>query len=77
MNIDLIEIKSGNDYKKHSAMNKLAAVSSWKFQKRYVFCKGNVELSGDITYLPWYMIIFYKREQLPVNTVFEIDLQGL
>lgn len=77
MNIDLIEIKSGNDYKKHSAMNKLAAVSSWKFQERYVFCKGNVELSGGITYLPWYMIIFYKREQLPVTTVFEIDLQGL
>lgn len=77
MNVDLVEIKSGNDYKKHSAMNKLIGIQNWKFDKKYVFCKGNIEVDEDVVYLPWYMVMFYKREQLPENLVFEVDISGL
>ena len=31
MKVDLLEIKSGNDYQKHSALNKVSAVENWNF----------------------------------------------
>lgn len=76
MKIDLLEIKSGNDYKKHNALDKISAVENWKFDKRYVFCKENIQEENGITYLPWYMILFYK---LPprVSMHFEVDVSGL
>ena len=76
MKVDLLEVKSGNDYKKHNALNKIAAVENWAFDKQYVFCKGNIETDGEIVYLPWYMIQFYK---LPprVSMHYEVDLSGI
>ena len=77
MEVDLVEIKSGSDYKKHNAMNRIAQVENWQFRNRYVFCKGNVERATGVLYLPWYMISFYKREALQENMIFTIDLSGL
>ena len=77
MKIDLLEIKSGNDYKKHNAINKALNVSNWTFGNVYVLCKGNIEVTESITYLPWYLIMFYENNQIKENTIFEIDLSGL
>ena len=75
--VDILEIKSGNDFKKHPAVNKIREVPSWDFGKVLVFCKGNVEKDGDVVYLPWYMIMFYKPEQVLQNQIFEVDLNEL
>ena len=40
LKIDLLEIKSGNDYQKHSALNKVSAVENWKFGRKLYFAKG-------------------------------------
>lgn len=77
MSVDLIEIKSGNDYKKHNALSKIAEVENWKFGKKYVFCKENVEVAGEVIYLPWYMIMFYKADEVPKNLIYEVDISGL
>lgn len=77
MRTDLIEVKSGNDYKKHTAFDKILSVSGWSFDKRYVFCKGNIETTGGVTYLPWYLAMFYKPDEIPKNMKFEVDLSGL
>jgi hypothetical protein len=76
MKIDLLEIKSGNDYKKHNALDKVMAVDDWEFGNKYVFCKGNVE-KGDVTYFPWYMIMFYRHPENLKGMKYEIDLGGL
>ena len=44
---------------------------------RFVFCKGNIEIIDNITYLPWYMIMFYKPKELPQQLIYEIDLSAL
>ena len=75
--IDLLEIKSGNDYKKHAALDKIMKVENWKFDKSIVFCKDNVEEDGSVLYLPWYMAIFYKHEQIKEGMIYSIDLSGL
>ena len=68
-----VEIKSGNDYNKHTSLNKLLLVDEWNIRKAYVFCKGNVLVSDAINYLPWYMIIFFVKEPIE-NKKLEINI---
>ena len=77
LHTELVEIKSGNDFKKHLAMDHAMKVEQWKFEKNIVFSKSNVEEEGEILYLPWYMILFYKQEREPEKMIYEIDLSGL
>lgn len=77
MHIDLVEIKSGSDYKKHPALNKILSVKEWDIQNAYVFCRGNIEKAGPVTYLPWYEIMFLKPSIVPEGTKFQVDLSGL
>ena len=72
-----LEIKSGNDYKKHSALNNLLNSEAWHIAHGYVFCRGNLEEEGKVTYLPWYMIMFFKQEQPDLNAIPKLDLSGL
>ena len=72
-----LEIKSGNDYKKHSALNNLLNNEAWNIAQGYVFCRGNLEEEGKVTYLPWYMIIFFKQEQPDLNAIPKLELSGL
>lgn len=73
----LVEIKSGNDYKSHKALDNVRSVSEWEFESSTVFCKGNIETLNGITYLPWYMIMFFLPEQPPEEYKYEIDLSAL
>ena len=75
--IDLVEIKSGNDYKKHAALDKVLQVEEWKAKQAIVFCKDNVQVEDGIVYLPWYMAMFFRQEQLPEGMIYEVDLSGL
>ena len=77
MRVDILEIKSGNDYTKHAALDKIAAVDNWKFGRKIVFCKGNVRQEGDIEYFPWYMVMFYTPEKVPEKFLYEVDISGL
>lgn len=75
--VNILEIKSGNDYKKHAALNKVAAVAEWNLKKLLVLSKGNIEQAEKITYLPWYMIMFIESAQIPLGSVYELDLSML
>ena len=73
----LIEVKSGNDYKKHSALDKIRSVSEWTFRDSIVLCKGNLEAYDDVLYLPWYMMIFVCPDAPPQGLIYEVDLSAL
>lgn len=77
LKVDLLEIKSGNDYMKHSALKKVSSVDNWKFGRKLVFCKGNVEQEETTEYLPWYMVMFYKPDAVPEKLIYQVDLSGL
>ena len=53
MGIELIEAKSGNDFKVHSAMDRIRRTEGWKFEKATVLCKGNIESVDGVWYYPW------------------------
>lgn len=75
--IDLVEVKSGNDYTKHNALDKVLAVENWNIENAYVFCSGNIEVRDRITYLPWYMTMFLVPAKIENGSIFEIDLSAL
>lgn len=75
--IDLVEIKSGNDYKRHNALNNIRKASKWNINKSYVFCRDNVYAEDDVMYLPWYMIMFLRRDKIQNGTIFEVDISNL
>ena len=77
LHIELVEVKSGKDYKKHAALDKVRKVKEWQAEKAYVFCQGNIEEEDGVTYLPWYEIIFLQPNRLPDTMKFEVDISAL
>lgn len=75
--IELVEVKSGKDYKKHNAMDNIRDVSEWKIEKSYVLCNDNLHVENGIKYLPWYMIMFIKPDKIETGTIFEVDISNL
>ena len=52
----LCEIKSGKDYRRHSALNNLLSTENYAFDEAFVFCDANVSKAGRVYYLPIYML---------------------
>lgn len=53
-----IEVKSGKNYKRHSALNNVLDVKSYGIDQAIVLCENNVSVAGKIVYLPIYMVAF-------------------
>lgn len=66
-----VEIKSGKDYKSHRALNNLLAVDEYKLKESLVFCIGNIEAEDKVVYLPLYMIMFFRKENMLNKIVFK------
>ena len=59
-----IEIKSGKDYRYHSAISNCLNNSEYEMDQAFVFANCNVFREGKIVYLPAYMIMFMdKRDE--------------
>ena len=71
-----LEIKSGKDYKKHSALENVLKEKNYEIERAYIFSEGNVEIKDQKIYMPIYMIMFLKNTELE-NTIYKIDLSGL
>ena len=72
-----VEVKSGKDYKSHRALNNLLAMEEYKLKESLVFCIGNVEVEDNVVYLPLYMIMFFKKENMLNKIVFKDMSKGL
>jgi hypothetical protein len=56
--ITIIEVKSGDKYKKHASLNAALSVHREKICRAIVLSKFNVSRKDGILYLPLYMTIF-------------------
>ena len=71
-----LEIKSGKDYKRHSALNNVLKNENYKIEEAYILSEGKIEIEGKRVYMPIYMIMFLENTEL-TNTIYKIDLDGL
>ena len=77
MEVDLIEVKSGGDYKKHKALDNVLGVGEWRFGHAYVLCRDNLQTEGGITYLPWYLCACLRPAPVPKGLTYEVDISDL
>lgn len=60
-----IEVKSGKDYKVHSALSRFIETKDYHIQKGYVLSNsGNVEVENGIVYLPIYNVAFFEPDRV-------------
>jgi hypothetical protein len=72
-----IEVKSGKDYKKHSALNNVMRNERYGIEQAFVFCNENISVQEHIVYYPVYMIAFLKKTKIEEDIFYRIDLTGL
>lgn len=57
-----IEVKSGKDYKIHSALDRFLSVSEYNVKRAYVLSnEQRVYIEGGITYMPIYYVMFFSN----------------
>ena len=71
------EIKSGKDYYRHNAMDNVLSIAEYAIEEGYVFCNGDVENKGKVTYFPIYMLMFLQKSETPSEIVFNTDFSDL
>lgn len=57
-----IEIKSGKNYEKHSALYNVLSIEEYGIREAYVFTNDNVKIKGKVVCLPIYMIMFLRDD---------------
>lgn len=72
-----IEVKSGKDYKRHSALSNLLENKDFRCEKGLVFCNENIEKKDKKIYLPIYMVMFLKKKEQLKSTKIDIDISSL
>lgn len=58
-----LAVRTGRDYRRHRALDHALAEPLWDLEG-LVFCPGNCERAEEITYLPWYMVMFLTPQSL-------------
>ena len=71
-----IEVKSGKDYQKHSALTNCLGDMNYGIEEAFVLCSANVKTEGNITYLPIYMTACIENNSLG-GFIYKPDIAGL
>lgn len=71
-----IEVESGKDYRRHSALSQLMSNANFNIESGYVLCNGNLEKKDNIYYLPIYMISFFKKKK-EEKQIINLDISSL
>lgn len=69
-----IEVKSGKDYNRHSALNNVLNTDNYSIDEAFVFSNYNVSVKNKVTYYPIYMLMFINNNDIKMP---EIELDDL
>lgn len=75
-NIVPIEVKSGKNYKIHSALNNLLESADFNIQQAYIFSNYNVSRNGKKIYMPIYMTMFLENRKQE-SLIYSVNLTDL
>lgn len=63
-----LEVKSGKDYKIHSALDHFLEVKNYDIHKAYVLSnERQIFTESDITYIPIYFVMFFASNEEPIG----------
>ncbi len=69
-----IEVKSGKNYQRHSALSNIMEISDYSIEEAFVLSNYNVEVKDNLIYYPIYMLMFIKDEEVKLPKVNLDDL---
>lgn len=69
-----IEVKSGKDYQRHSALNNVMGMSDYSIDEAFILSNYNVEVKGSLVYYPIYMLMFINNDEIKMPTIVLDDL---
>lgn len=72
-----IEVKSGKDYNRHSALNNVLNTENYSVNEAFVLSNFNVSVVNKITYYPIYMLMFIKNDDIEMPKIELDDLSKL
>lgn len=72
-----IEIKSGKDYMRHVALSKLLSIGEYGITESFVMAQCNIRKESGITYLPIYMLSFFRKPEIPENLIYHLDMSDI
>ena len=69
-----IEVKSGRDYMKHHALDRVLDNPKYGLESAVVLSNANVKTDGRIVYYPVYMLMFIHRDEIPSDMIYSPDI---
>ena len=72
-----IEVKSGKDYNRHSALNNVLNIDNYSVNEAFVLSNYNVSVVDKVTYYPIYMLMFIKNDDIEMPKLELDDLSEL
>ena len=69
-----IEVKSGKDFKHHSALDNILGDANYHISEAYVLNNENVQVEGKVIYLPIYMMMFIFPTTFPERMIYRIEV---
>lgn len=71
-----IEVKSGKDYTRHSALSNVMKIAEYNISRAIVLCNENVHVKGGVIYLPIYMLLCISHQEVQ-DLFYHFDMTGL
>lgn len=68
-----IEVKSGKEYHRHSALNNIMNLANYKIEEAFVFSNYNISVKEGLVYYPIYMLMFLENEDIALPTDIALD----
>ena len=72
-----LEVKSGKDYDRHRALNNIFDVKDFDIKQAVVLCNDNLQVKGQITYAPIYMLMFIRRTTNAEPMIYKPDISAI
>ncbi len=72
-----IEVKSGKDYRRHSALSNIMEISNYTIDEAIVLSNFNIEVKDKIVYYPIYMLMFIDNNDMEFPSIDIRDLSDL
>lgn len=72
-----IEVKSGKNYRRHSALDKCLRCEDFYIQEAIVLCHSNVQKVDNIIYMPIYMTMFMTKHKDIPSMIYKLDVSDL
>ena len=69
-----IEVKSGSDYKSHTALDNMMSVSDYGLSRAVVYTAHNEIENGPVAYFPIYALMLLEHDPLPDGAVYKLEL---